>query len=190
LENINLFFDQKGKIWDIERFSANVFGGNLNGSARIDLSAGFDYRAGILIKGLSLERLCNGIEPIKGFISGKVDGIASFKSSGFDISHLIGMVDLWTYSAKNEKTMISKEFLQKVGGPSLKAYLKDRPFDKGVLGLYLKDGYLIFRDLEISNRNFLGITDLSIKVAPVSNRIAIDHLLWTVAEAAERAKKK
>jgi hypothetical protein len=190
LENINLFFDQKGKIWDIERLSANIFGGNLNGSARIDLSAGVDYKAGILIKGVSLERLCNGIEPIKGFISGKVDGIASFRSSGFDISHLIGMVDLWTYSAKNEKTMISKEFLQKVGGPSLKAYLKDRPFNKGVLGLYLKDGYLIFRDLEISNRNFLGITDLSIKVAPVSNRIAVDHLLWTVAEAAERAKKK
>jgi hypothetical protein len=100
------------------------------------------------------------------------------------------MMDLWTYSAKDERTMISKEFLQKVGGPSLKAYLRDRPFDKGVLGLYLKDGYLIFRDLEISNRNFLGITDLSIKVAPVSNRIAIDYLLWTVAEAAERAKKK
>lgn len=190
LENINLFFEQKGRIWNIEHFSANIFGGNLDGSAVIDLSNGFNYRAGILVKGVSLERLCNGMEPIKGFISGKVDGIGSFKSSGIDISHLIGMADLWTYSTESEKTRISKEFLQKVGGPSLKAYLKDRYFDKGILGFYLKDGDLIFRDLEISNRNFLGIKDLSIQVATVSNRIALDHLLWTVTEAAERAKKK
>jgi hypothetical protein len=190
LENINLFFKQKGPIWNIERFSANLFGGKLNGSAIIDLSGGFDFRVGLLVKGVSLKALCNGIESIKGYISGEVDGIASFKASGIGLSHLIGMADFWTYSAENEKTIISKEFLQKVGGPSLKAYLRNRDFNKGILSLYLKDGYLIFRDLEISNRNFLGITDLSVKVAPVSNRIAIDHLLWTIAEAAERAKKK
>ena len=34
------------------------------------------------------------------------------------------------------------------------------------------------------------MTDLSVKVAPLSNRIALDNLLWSIAEAAERAKKK
>jgi hypothetical protein len=52
------------------------------------------------------------------------------------------------------------------------------------------DGYLIFKELELSNRNFLGITDLSVKVAPLSNRITLDHLLWTITEAAARAKEK
>jgi hypothetical protein len=190
LENLNLLVEQKGSIWNIERFSANIFGGKMNGSAIIDLSNGFHYRVGLLVKGVSLRRLCDGIEPIKGFISGKVDGIASFRASEIGISQLMGMADFWTHSTESEKTMISKEFLQKVGGPSLKASLRNRDFNKGILSLYLKDGHLIFRDLEISNRNFLGITDLSVKVAPLSNRIALDHLLWTIAGAAERAKKK
>jgi uncharacterized protein YjfI (DUF2170 family) len=43
--------------------------------------------------------------------------------------------------------------------------------------------------MEISNRNMFGIQDLSVKVAPLSNRIAIDHLMWTIVEAAHRAKK-
>jgi hypothetical protein len=190
LENITLLIKQKGNIWNIERFSANIFGGKLNGSAIIDLSDGFHYRVGLLVKGVSLRALCDGIDPIKGFISGKVDGIASLKASEIGISQLMGMADFWTYSIEGEKTMISKEFLQKVGGPSLKASLRNRNFNKGILGLYLKDGHLIFKDLEISNRNFLGITDLSVKVAPLSNRIALDHLLGTIAEAAERAKNK
>ena len=190
LENVHFSVKQNGSILNVGRFSANMFGGRLNGSATIDMSNGINYRAGLLVKGLSLSKLCDGIEPIKGFISGKVDGVASFKGSGINISQLIGMADFWTYQTKNEKAMISKEFLHKIGGPSLKAYLGNRPFNKGIMSLYLKNGYLIFKELEISNRNFLGITDLSVKVVPFNNRVALDHLLWTVTEAAERARKK
>ena len=57
------------------------------------------------------------------------------------------------------------------------------------MSIYIQKGFLIFRELEISNRNILGIQDLSVKVAPLNNRIAIDHLMWTIVEAADRAKK-
>ena len=40
------------------------------------------------------------------------------------------------------------------------------------------------------NRNFIGMQDLSIKVAPFNNRIAVDHLMWSIVEAAQRAKEK
>ncbi len=190
LENITLLIKPRGGLWNIERFSAKIFGGNLYGSAIIDPSNGFNYRAGLLLKGVSLRALCDGIEPVKGFISGKVDGIATLRASEIGVSRLIGMADFWTYSTEAEKTMISKEFLQKVGGPSMRASLRNRNFNKGILSLYLKDGHLIFKDLEISNRNLLGITDLSVKVAPLSNSIALDHLLRTIAETAERAKNK
>jgi hypothetical protein len=175
---------------NLERFSANIFGGDLHGSALLGISNGLNYRAGLLLKGISLKALCEGIEPIKGDISGKVDGMVSFKGSGIGLTSLIGKADFWTYRSATEKTMISKKFLEKIGGPTLKAYLGNRPFNRGIMSLYLKDGYLIFRELEISNRNLFGITDLSIKVAPLNNRIAVDHLLWTIAEAAERVKKK
>jgi len=71
----------------------------------------------------------------------------------------------------------------------VRAYLGERRFNKGIMNIYIQNGLLIFRDLEISNRNILGITDLSVKVAPLNNRIAIDHLMWTITEAAQRAKK-
>jgi hypothetical protein len=57
------------------------------------------------------------------------------------------------------------------------------------MSLYIQKGFLIFKEMEISNRNIFGIQDLSVKVAPLNNRIAIDHLMWTLVEAADRAKK-
>ena len=132
LKDIYLLVKQRGSILNIERFGANIFGGKLEGSALLDLSKGLDYRAGFIIKDLSMATLCERIEPIKGFISGKVDGIGKLQgvwsrdspiSSGWPIS---GPIPLG-----NEKTMISKEFLQKIGGPSVKAYLGNRRFNKG-----------------------------------------------------------
>jgi hypothetical protein len=190
LEDIQLWVEQKGSLLHVEQFSANIFGGRLAGSATVDLSNGIQYRAGLLIKGLSLTALCNSIPPIKGFISGRLDGIASLKGDRTGLSGLMGMGDFWTYEAGGEKTIISKEFLQKLGSqPAMQIYLRDRPFNKGTMSVYLKDGFLVFRELEISNRNFFGIKDLSVSVAPLSNRIAFDHLLSTVAQAAERVKQ-
>lgn len=190
LDTIDIRIDPKGTILKMDRISANIFGGRMYGSALVDLSGGVSYRAGILLEQVSLTELCGAIEPIKGYISGKVDGIATIKGSGMGLSRLIGKADFWTYSAGGEKTRISKEFLQKVGGASLKTYLGDRSYNKGVMNLYLQNGFVIFRELEISNRNLLGINDLSVKVAPFNNRIGIDHLMWTITEAAQRAKNK
>jgi hypothetical protein len=190
LEDVNVWIKKDGSILNVGRFSANIFGGRLNGSAVIDLSDGFHYRAGMVLQGLSLTKLCDDIEPIKGYISGKVDGIGLLKGSGAGLQELIGRADLWTYGTKDEKTKISREFLQKIGGPSIKSYLGDRYFDKGVMSLYIQKGFLIFKEMEISNRNIFGIQDLSVKVAPLNNRIAIDDLMWTIVEAANRGQKK
>jgi hypothetical protein len=190
LKDITLLVKQRGNVLNIERFGANIFGGRFEGSGLLDLSKGLDYRVGFIIQGLSMATLCERIEPIRGFMSGRVDGVANFKGSGAGLSHLIGMADFWTYSSGNEKTMISKEFLQKIGGPSLKTYLGNRRFNKGIMSLYLQKGDLIFKELEISNRNFFGVTDLSVKVVPFNNRIALDKFLWSVTEAAQRPKEK
>lgn len=189
-EDMHLWIRQEGRILNIGRFSANIFGGALQGSAFVDISEGVHYTAGAVLDGLSMTSVCDEIEPIRGYISGKMNGVATLKGSGAGISKLIGKADFWTYGDKEEKTRISREFLQKIGGPSVRAYLGDRSFDKGIMSLYIQKGFLIFRELEISNRNFFGIQDLSVKVAPFNNRISIDHLTWTILQAAERAKKE
>lgn len=190
MKDILVWIKQEGAILNVGRFSGNIFGGKLNGSAVVRLTDGLHYRAGFHLQGLSLTALCEAIEPIRGYISGKVDGVATLKGSGAGISGLIGKADFWSYSTKDEKTRISREFLREIGGPSVKAYLGDRDFDKGIMTLYLRKGDVIFEELEISNKNFFGIRDLSVKVAPFNNRVAIDHLMWSISEAAQRAKKK
>jgi hypothetical protein len=189
-EDIEIWLNQSGGYLNISRFTANIFGGRLDGSAVVSFSGGLNYRAGLIVKGISLTRLCDDITPIKGYISGKVDGTAFLKGTGGGMNGLIGKADFWSYSAGGEKTKISREFLYKIGGPSVQAYLGERPFDKGIISLYLEKGYLIFRELEISHKNFFGMTDLSVKVVPLNNRIAIEHLMETITEAAERAKDK
>jgi len=190
LENIHIRIKQEGNFLNIGSFSGNIFGGRLNGSAVVSFADGLNYRAGLHIEGLSLTKLCESIEPIKGYISGKVNGVATLKGEGTGISALIGKAECWSYSTADEKTRISKEFLKKIGGPSLKAYLGDRNFDEGFMALYLQKGFVVFNELEISNTNLIGMKDLSVKVAPFNNRIAIDHLMWTITEAAQRAKDK
>jgi hypothetical protein len=189
-EDIEIWLSQSGQYLNIGRFGANIFGGRLDGSAVVSFSRGLNYRAGMMVKGISLTRLCDDIAPIKGYITGKVDGTALLKGTGGGMNGLIGRADFRAYSAGGEKTKISKEFLQKIGRPSMQAYLGERPFDKGIISLYLENGYLIFRELEISHKNFIGMTDLSVKVAPFNNRIALEHFMETITEAAERAKDK
>jgi hypothetical protein len=190
LEDISLLVKQQDGVYTIGRFSANIFGGKLNGAAVITTSGGPGYRGGAMIEGLSLKKVCDNIEPVKGYITGKVDGVMTIKGSGVGLSGLIGKGDFWTYSSKAEKTKISREFLHKIAGPSLKSYVGDRSFDRGVMSFYLQKGFVVFKQLEISNRNFFGMTDLSLKVAPYNNRIAIDRLLWSITEASQRAKKE
>ena len=190
LEDINIWMKKQGSTLKIEKFDGNIFGGTVSGAAFVGFSGSIQYRAGFLLKGVSLTELCNRIEPIQGYISGNVDAIGSVKGLGKGLSGIIGKADFWSYPTKDEETKISKEFLKKVGGPSLKTYIGDREFDKGIMTLYLQKGYLIFDKFEISNRNFFGMQDLSIKVAPFNNRIAIDHLMWSIVEAAQRAKEK
>jgi len=190
LEDIRLRSTSRDSSLNVFRFDAKMFNGQLYGSGALDLFEGLNFKGGFLVKGVSLKALCDTIQPIQGFISGKVNGMVSVKGSGTGLSTLMGKGEFWVDPTADEKTMISREFLQKVGGVSAKLYLGDRRFDKGILEAYLKDGYVIFKELELSNRNLLGMTDLSVKVAPFNNRIDLDHLLWTITEAATRAKEK
>lgn len=190
MENINIRIKPDGSTWNIGRISAQTFGGMLYGSAVVDFKDAISYSAAFLIDGLSLAQLCERIEPIEGYISGRVNGVANIKGTGTDASLHVGKADFWTYSTEDEKRKISRELLRQIGGPSLQMYLSDRSYNKGAMSLYLQNGDVIFKELEISNRNFLGITDLSVKVAPSSNRVALDQLLWTIREAAKRGATK
>lgn len=189
-EKINIVSNFDDNRIKISNLNSNVYNGLVKGSGYLEISNGLNYKIDFSLDGLSLSKLCDEITPIKGYISGKVRGYGMIKGEGLGLSKIKGIANFNAYKTESEKMKISKEFLRKVGGPSIGTYLRDRVFDTGIMNLYIQDGFIIFKDFEISNRNFFGMKDLSIKVAPLSNRISIEHLMWSISEAAKRVKKQ
>jgi uncharacterized protein DUF748 len=177
-------------VTEIEEAEIPFSGGMIRGSGAFVVRNGPVYDANLLISDVSLRELCSSFAAIKGYISGKVDGIVSLRGEKGGVGGLKGFVDLWTRSGKSEKRLVSKEFLQKLAGKNLKGFFfrNDRPYDRGEITAYLDGGYLTFGVLDISHTNFFGIRDLSVSVAPVSNRITLDHLFLSIKQAAERGK--
>ena len=103
---------------------------------------------------------------------------------------MIGFVDLWAHKGKDEKMLVSKEFLQKLAGKKLKGFFfqNDRPYSNGEISAYMESGYLTFEKMDISHKNILGMKDLSVSVAAVQNKIGLEHLFQVIREAAARGR--
>ncbi|HEY5973122.1 MAG TPA: hypothetical protein VIU41_00125 [Geobacteraceae bacterium] len=177
-------------LTEVTSLETLLYGGRLVGSGFFRLKDGPQYGGDLLLNEVSLRSLCEAIPAIKGYISGRVDGVISLYGSGRESSGLNGFVDLWTRSGEGEPMLVSKEFLQKLAGKKLKGFFfrSDRTYDTGEISAYLENGFLTFDRLDISHTNLLGIRDLSVSVAAVQNRIGLAHLLDVVKEAATRGK--
>lgn len=174
----------------ISPIEVTLYDGRLLGSGYLVLNGTPKYGADILLNDVSLKELCNSFPAIKGYITGRVDGILSLKNEKSGLKELNGYVNLWTRSGKDEEMLVSKEFLQKLAGKKLRGFFfqNDRSYDNGEIIAYLQRNFLTFERLDISHTNFLGMKDLSVSVAPVQNRIALDHLLASIRDAAARGK--
>lgn len=177
-------------LMEVTSLESTLFGGALLGEGFFRYGKNSRYGADLVVNDLSLRALCNANPKIRGYISGKVDGIVSLYGEGKGLEGVRGFTEIWTRSAPDEKRLVSKEFLQKLAGRKLKGifFRVDRPYDRGEIRGYLANGYLTFDVLDISHTNFLGIRDLSVTVAPVQNRIALGHLISAIREAATRGK--
>lgn len=175
---------------EITSLESHFLEGAMLGRGYFRYGGEIQYGAELALNDLSLRVLCNAFPKIKGYISGKVDGTANLYGGKNGLNELIGIVDIWTRSAQHEKMLVSKEFLQKLAGKKLKGifFQTDRPYDRGEIRGYLEKGYLVFNVLDISHTNIFGIRDLSVSVAPVQNKIAIEHLFTSIKEAATRGK--
>jgi len=187
---LSLFISSDRGIMRASSIEVNLYDGRLLGSGYLILKATPEYGANFLLTDVSLKQFCDSFPSIKGYITGRIDGILSLKNEKGGLKELTGYVNLWTRSGKGEETLVSKEFLQKLSGKKLQGFFfqNDRPYDNGEISAYLLNNYLTFEKLDISHTNFLGMKDLSVSVAPVQNRIALDHLLESIRDAATRGK--
>lgn len=177
-------------LMELTSLESGLFDGVLLGDGFFRYGSKIQYGADLTVNNLSLRTLCNAFPKIKGYLAGRVDGIMSLSGDGVGANGARGFTEIWTHSGPGEPMLVSKEFLQKLAGKKLKGifFRNDRPYDRGEIRGYLENGYLTFDTLDISHTNLFGIQDLSVTVAPVQNRIALDHLFTSIKEAATRGK--
>ena len=177
-------------VTEVKSLTSRLFHGEILGRGSFSLSDGDRFGGDILVHDLSLQELCDSYPAIRGYMTGRVNGFVSLFAAGRGLTALKGLMEFWARSAAGEKMLISKDFLQKLSGKKLKGvfFQNDRPYDRGEIAAYLEDGYLTFQTMDISHTNLLGMRDLSVAVAPVQNKISLEHLLATIREAASRGK--
>lgn len=187
---VSLFMTADRGVLTIGSVHGSLYGGRMMGSGFLLYGNGFQYGADLVVHDVSLRQFCESFPAIKGYITGRVDGVISVLNVEGGIGGLAGYADLWTRSVQGEKRAVSKEFLQKLAGKKLRGFLftNDRAYDTGEVIAFLRGGFLTFERLDISHTNFLGMKDLNVTVVPVQNRISLEHLLDSIRQAAARGK--
>lgn len=180
---------EKG-VTEITKFRTTLFQGTLVGKGYLTLSDRLLFRTDLLINDLSLKTLCSMFPAISGYISGRVDGVVSLSGKGGSLAGMTGFTDVWAREGGGEKMLVSKEFLQKLAKQKLGGFFfrSDREYDRAEIKAMLQQGDLSFESLIIEHTNMVGVRDLSVSIAPEQNRIALDHLLDSIKEAAVRGK--
>lgn len=177
-------------LTQITSLDTTLAGGKILGTGYLKFGDKINYRSDLLVSDLSLKELCSMFPGIKGYISGKVDGVVGINGDGKGLAALTGFVNLWAHEARGEKMLVSKEFLQRLSKQKMTGFFfrSDRPYDKAEIKAMLEEGDLTFDTLNIQHTNFFGVRDLSVSIAPTQNRIGLDHLLQSIKEASTRGK--
>lgn len=177
-------------ITELTALHSSLYQGTVFGKGYLAVQEGLTYRVDLLINDLSLQQFCAALPKIKGYIAGRLDGVVSLGGAGKGVAGLAGFTDLWARQGAGEKLLVSKEFLQRLSGKKLSGFFfrADRPYDQAEIKATLEQGYLTFETLDIAHTNVFGVRDLSVSIAPSQNRIALDHLLEAIKQAAVRGK--
>lgn len=173
---------------EIASLRSTLYEGTLLGTGYLATGDRQTWRGDLVVNGVSLRTLCRNIPNLEGYISGRVDGVISVRGVGGGAKGLTGFVDLWAREGGGEKKLVSREFLQRLAKQKLSGLFlsRDRPYDEAEIKGTLAGGDLTFDVLKIVNRNLIGVRDLNVSIAPTQNRIALDHLLSSIQQAAVR----
>ncbi|MGH7885578.1 MAG: hypothetical protein ACRENO_07780, partial [Thermodesulfobacteriota bacterium] len=63
-----------------------------------------------------------------------------------------------------------------------------RNYDKGKISGYIKEGFMTFKELQITN-SFFGYKDLKIRVDEKKNSISLNQMFSVIREIAKRASQ-
>lgn len=176
----------------IRHFAFQLWGAEVGGWGEV-FPMSREITLDLLVDGLSLQAICDAFPAIKGYISGRINGLAHLSIPDYTLDNALGGARFWAVNSPKERKEISRILIEKLAGQRIRYFSlfgqQDRRYDRGVLDVSLKRGDLVFHELDISHTT-LGIKDLDIKVSPSFNKIGMAHLIESITVATERIKAK
>jgi len=190
LGNLSMHASAAAGVTQITSLNGSLYDGELLGKGFLTMQEGVHYRGDLLVNNFSLKQFCSIFPGIKGYISGRVDGVLSVNGGAKGLAGLTGFTEIWAHEGSGEKMLVSKEFLQRLAKQKLSGFFfrSDRSYDQAEIKALMESGYLSFQTLELVHTNFFGVRDLNVSIAPTQNRIALDHLFDSIKQAALRGK--
>ena len=189
LRNIEVSLASSASQIAVQRFAFDASGGRWSGWGAVEPLGG-GIALTLLTEGLSLRAICDAFPPIKGYIHGRINGMADIVVPRFTIDRAQGGARFWAVDSPQEKRKISRTLIERLAGQQIRYFSLfgvPRRYNRGVLEVALKAGDLSFHELEISH-TILGYKDLDVRVSPTFNRIGLTHLLESISEAVERIR--
>jgi len=189
LRNIEVSLASSASQIAVQRFAFDASGGRWSGWGTVEPLGG-GIALTLLTEGLSLRAICDAFPPIKGYIHGRINGMADLVVPRFAIDQAQGNARFWAVDSPQEKRKISRTLIERLAGQQIRYFSLfgvPRRYNRGVLEVALKAGDLSFHELEISH-TILGYKDLDVRVSPTFNRIGLTHLLESISEAIERIR--
>ncbi len=175
----------------LKQFQFYLYGGQVLVRGFFEfLSQDSNYNLSFLFKGISLRAISRSIFYNEDYISGLVNGIGWVGGEESELNKLGGLARFWTVKSKSEPRKIGKALLERLGMRSRWPFSLTgaRSYDEGKGYLYIKDGFITFKELRLSNTT-LGIKDLLIRVDPMRNSISLANFLSVIKESGKRKPK-
>ncbi|MGI9553960.1 MAG: hypothetical protein ACR2NC_03460 [Thermodesulfobacteriota bacterium] len=188
MDNIEAKFEMDNDELNLLFLKSDVYEGNLYASGLMNFGNEKElYNISLLFSDLSLKSISDSLPSMQGYITGVVDGLLWF-TVGNSYTSINGPFAFWAKDSKNEKRTIGRALLEKIGAKGRFFTGSSRKYDKGEISGYIKDGFITFKKLIISNKIF-GYTDLKIEADKKRNSITVKHLLSVIRELARRASR-
>lgn len=188
MDNIEAKFEMDNDELNLLYLKSDVYNGNLYASGLLNFGDAKElYNINLLFSDLSLKSISDSLPSMQGYITGVIDGLIWF-SVGNGYTSINGPFSFWAKDSDNEKRRIGEALLEKIGAKGRFFTGSSRKYDKGEIAGYIKDGFITFKKLIISNRIF-GYTDLKIKADEKMNSITVKHLFAVIRELARRASR-
>jgi len=187
LRNIQAWLATDAGSLAIRRFRVSLWDGKGGGWGALEPLLG-RFSLALVVEELSLQAICDAFPPIRGYIRGRINGLAWIRLHGSAIERAEGRARVWSIPSRRERRVISRTLIEKLAGRQIRYFNlfgDDRRYDRGALDVSLRRGDLIFHELNISHAT-LGIKDLDVNVSPTFNTISATHLAGAIVEAIER----